>query len=242
MCLRWTPDSCAIALAWSGGGVAIWSTFGALLLCTLKWDYGLRVDPLRCNLFQIVTMEWSAEGYQLWLLRDCVEGRAVVQWEFVKSPLTVNSCMTHNGHIHLQGEDRLYVSLGNNKAHIPSGDRFDGNCHIMSGTKQWLVVPIPNAYGNCNSPIRFTAIDDEGQSLAVSGKTGLAHYSMQSKKWKLFGNECQERDFVVTGGLLWHAGFLIASSYSIPEDEDEIRVYPRDVRLDNNYVKVKKTF
>lgn len=30
---------------------------------------------------------------------------------------------------------------------------------------------------------------------------------------------------------------MIASSYSIIEDKDEIRIYPRDTRLDNNYVK-----
>jgi hypothetical protein len=54
--IRWTPDSCAMALAWSSGGIAIWSTFGALLLCTLKWDYGLNIDPLRGNPFRIVTM------------------------------------------------------------------------------------------------------------------------------------------------------------------------------------------
>lgn len=55
-CLRWTPDSCAIALAWEGGGLAIWSTFGALLLCSLKWDYGLRVDLTRDNPLHIHTM------------------------------------------------------------------------------------------------------------------------------------------------------------------------------------------
>lgn len=123
-CLRWTPDSCAIALAWSGGGLAIWSTFGALLLCTLKWDYGLRVDPLRCNLFQIQAMDWSAEGYQLWLLKNDSERRSVAQWEFTKSPLTVNACMTHNGHIYLQGEDRLYVSLGNDGQKKASGGKY----------------------------------------------------------------------------------------------------------------------
>ncbi|XP_003428173.1 guanine nucleotide exchange factor subunit Rich [Nasonia vitripennis] len=255
-CLRWTPDSCAIALAWSSGGVAIWSTFGALLMCTLKWDYGLNVDPLRGNPFQISTMEWSAEGYQLWMLKDSYilpkencsnnknhQSRSVVHWEFVKSPLTVNPCMSHNGHIYLQGEDRLYINLGhkifsnNIKVHFSNADRSDGFCHVLSGTKQWLVVPIPNAYTSCNWPIRFTAIDEEGQSIAVAGKTGLAHYSMLSRKWKLFGNEYQERDFVVTGGLLWYNGYLITSSYSIPENEDEIRIYPRDVRLDNNHVR-----
>ncbi|XP_011503887.1 PREDICTED: guanine nucleotide exchange factor subunit Rich [Ceratosolen solmsi marchali] len=112
------------------------------------------------------------------------------------------------------------------------------NGHIyLQGTKQWLIVPIPNAYTSSNWPIRFTAIDEEGESIAVAGKTGLAHYSMLSRKWKLFGNEYQERDFVVTGGLLWYHGYLITSSYSIPENEDELRLYPRNVRLDNNYVK-----
>ncbi|KAJ8679952.1 hypothetical protein QAD02_015739 [Eretmocerus hayati] len=255
-CLRWTPDSCAIALAWDSGGVAIWSTFGALLLCTLKWDYGLNIDPLKGNPFNVVTMEWSAEGYQLWMLKDPYtfpkdksapndhyQERSVVVWEFVKSPLTVNPCMSHNGHIYLQGEDRLYINLGHKifstdvKCHFSSEERINGFCHVLSGTKQWLVVPIPNAYTSCNWPIRFTAIDEEGQSIAVAGKTGLAHYSMLSRKWKLFGNEYQERDFVVTGGLLWYKGYLITSSYSIPDKEDEIRLYPRNVRLDNNYVR-----
>lgn len=63
---------------------------------------------------------------------------------------------------------------------------------------------------------------------------------MLSRKWKLFGNETQERDFIVTGGLLWHKGFLIASSYSILDDKDEIRIYPRDTRLDNNNMTCKK--
>jgi len=78
--------------------------------------------------------------------------------------------------------------------------------------------------------LQYTAIDSEGLSLAVAGRTGLAHYSLPSRKWKL-------RDFIVTGGLLWHKGYLIASSYSILDDKDEIRIYPRDTRLDNNYVK-----
>lgn len=253
-CLRWTPDSCAIALAWEGGGLAIWSTFGALLLCTLKWDYGLRVDLTRDNPLHIHTMEWSAEGYQLWMLRESPgpslteenDGaglkRSLVQLDFVKSPLTVNPCMGQHGHLYLQGEDRLYLNLGAggvqshaNSFHseIPN----DTVTQTLAGCKQWLVVPIPSAYSGANWPIRYTAIDSEGMSLAVAGRTGLAHYSLPSRKWKLFGNETQERDFIVTGGLLWHRGFLIASSYSILDDKDEVRIYPRDSRLDNNYVR-----
>ncbi|XP_035741120.1 guanine nucleotide exchange factor subunit Rich-like [Vespa mandarinia] len=256
-CLRWTPDSCAIALAWEGGGLAIWSTFGALLLCSLKWDYGLRVDLTRDNPLHIHTMEWSAEGYQLWMLRESPgpllmeengnepthSWRSLIQLDFVKSPLTVNPCMGHHGHLYLQGEDRLYLNLGGGISATTSNFHISNECpgdivtQTLAGCKQWLVVPIPSAYTGSNWPIRYTAIDNEGLSIAVAGRTGLAHYSLPSRKWKLFGNESQERDFIVTGGLLWHRGFLIASSYSLLDDRDEIRMYPRDTRLDNNYVK-----
>ncbi|XP_031831561.1 guanine nucleotide exchange factor subunit Rich [Nomia melanderi] len=259
-CLRWTPDSCAIALAWEDGGLAVWSTFGALLLCSLKWDYGLRVDLSHDNPLHIYTMEWSAEGYQLWMLRESPGPslteengnetvnlrRSLIQLDFVKSPLTINPCMGHHGHLYLQGEDRLYLNLGSgvstNTSTFHTGSEIpnDSTMQTLAGCKQWLVVPIPTAYSGSNWPIRYTAIDNEGMSIAVAGRTGLAHYSLPTRKWKLFGNETQERDFIVTGGLLWHRGFLIASSYSILDDKDEVRIYPRDARLDNNYVRTAR--
>lgn len=45
----WTPDGCAMITTWSRGGFALWSTFGALLTCSLGWDYGLNVDIQRNN-------------------------------------------------------------------------------------------------------------------------------------------------------------------------------------------------
>lgn len=90
------------------------------------------------------------------------------------------------------------------------------------------------------SLFQYTAIDSEGQNLAVAGRTGLAHYSMLSRKWKLFGNETQEKDFVVTGGLLWWRDHVVMGCYSILENRDEIRIYPRDTRLDNMFVKMAR--
>lgn len=54
--LKWTPDGCAIMLAWSNGGISLWSTFGSLLMCSLGWDYGLHVDLLKNNPFNIISM------------------------------------------------------------------------------------------------------------------------------------------------------------------------------------------
>jgi hypothetical protein len=177
-CLRWTPDSCAIALAWEGGGLALWSTFGALLLCSLKWDYGLRVDLTHDNPLHIHTMEWSAEGYQLWMLRESpgpsvteengnemfTLNRSLIQLDFVKSPLTINPCMGHHGHLYLQGEDRLYLNLGAGLSSTASGFHLatempnDSMLQTLAGCKQWLVVPIPTTYSGSNWPIRVNII------------------------------------------------------------------------------------
>lgn len=42
--------------AWGHGGVGMWSTFGALLMCSLGWDYGLNVDLQKCNPLHITSM------------------------------------------------------------------------------------------------------------------------------------------------------------------------------------------
>ena len=39
-CMKWTPDGTALAMAWERGGFSIWSTFGAMIMCSLCWDYG----------------------------------------------------------------------------------------------------------------------------------------------------------------------------------------------------------
>lgn len=54
--VRWTPDGCAMIAAWSRGGIAMWSTFGALLMCSLGWDYGLNVDIQKNNPLCISSM------------------------------------------------------------------------------------------------------------------------------------------------------------------------------------------
>lgn len=83
-------------------------------------------------------------------------------------------------------------------------------------------------------------MDPEGLHVAVSGRYGFAHYSLVERKWKLFGNEAQERDFVVVGGMMWWESFLVVAVYDIAQDRDELRFYPRDSKLDNKFAHVKR--
>ncbi|CAG9764875.1 unnamed protein product [Ceutorhynchus assimilis] len=263
----WTPDGCALVASWSQGGLAIWSTFGALLMCSLGWDYGLNVDILKCNPLQIVSMDFATEGYQLWMIRKIIETATVpkldndnsengnflanesnlIQLDFVKSALTINPCMSHQSHLYLQGEDKLYVNSADNliKTFSERSNRdeaiFGENMALTSTLaegRQWLVIPVPSTYSATNWPVRYSAIDVEGQNIAIAGRTGLAHYSMLTRRWKLFGNESQEKDFIVAGGLLWWRDYIILGCYSIVDNLDELRFYSKESKLDNKFAKM----
>ncbi|XP_055854066.1 guanine nucleotide exchange factor subunit Rich [Episyrphus balteatus] len=255
--LKWSPDSCVLIVAWDNGGISLWSTFGTMLMSSLSWDFGIHVDLLRNNPLVVDRMEWSTEGYQLFLIRR--EG-TVLQLSFVKSALTMNPSMASTSHILLQSDDTLYLNQGDNLEKIYFGSKFifpnnqaDLNVNpldsgdnlevqksvdissILSESKYWSVLQLPLTYAATNWPIRYSAIDTDGMHVAVAGRTGLAHYSLLTKRWKLFGNESQEKDFVVTGGLMWWRGFIVLGCFSLLDRTDEIRCYPEECKLDNQF-------
>lgn len=94
--MKWTSDGAAAAMSWCNGGLSLWSTFGATLMCSLGWDYGLNVDLAKNNPLNVASMDWSVEGYQLFMVRHQF-GEAlrtsVLMLDFVKSALTSNPCM-----------------------------------------------------------------------------------------------------------------------------------------------------
>ncbi|XP_030375352.1 guanine nucleotide exchange factor subunit Rich isoform X2 [Scaptodrosophila lebanonensis] len=254
--LKWSPDGCVLAVCWENGGLALWSTFGAMLMSSLSWDFGLHIDLLKQNPLQLRRLEWSTEGYQLFMTEKPRGDSNVLQMQFVKSALSINPCQTSTSHILLQGDDYLYINQGNNlektyggaKSSFPNNntDQTQPNdcielkqsldiASILAESKYWTLLQIPLNYAATNWPIRYAAIDALGLHLAVAGRTGLAHYSIHSKKWKLFGNESQEKDFVVSGGLLWWQSFIVMGCYSLLDRTDELRCYPAEYKLDNQF-------
>jgi hypothetical protein len=131
-------------------------------------------------------------------------------------------------------EDYGYYNFGSdNKKTITS-------INTLSESKHWIIITLPTQYAASNWPIRYSAIDSSGNNLAVAGRTGMALYSLVTRKWKLFGNETQEKDFVVSGAILWWNNFVILGSYSLLDHSDEIRIYPKDSKLDNRFASIIK--
>ena len=278
-CMQWSPDSMVLATSWEKGGFALWSVFGALLMCSLSWDFG-HVEHFSPNAFVVSSLAWSREGYQLWLLaQESKEGSAVatgslMQMSMAKSMLASNPsavCCCRESLL-LMTEDRLYLGVGTSSSEAPARNLTDRKVSMSNasdrskdeaaeellpstnysskmecrqqpvevGNQQWIVIQIPFSYLSTNWPVRLASVDKSGQSIAIAGRSGFAHYSILTRKWKLFGNESQEKDFEVCGGIVYYEQFVILSCYNIPESSFEIRAYPVTGRLDNTSMKICK--
>ncbi|NXD44559.1 RIC1 protein, partial [Copsychus sechellarum] len=271
--IRWSPDSCVVMVTWECGGLSLWSVFGAQLICTLGGDFAYQSDGAKKDPLKISSMTWGSEGYHLWVIdgnasdmkpernaNNEAQQFGILQFQFIKSALTVNPCMSNQEQVLLQGEDRLYLNCGDaaqtqsprntltHSEHNHSRERgpfSDGSLDsqglsTLLGHRHWHVVQIHSTYLESNWPIRFSAIDKLGQNVAVVGKFGFAHYSLLSKKWKLFGNITQEQTMMVTGGLAWWNDFIVLACYNLNDHQEELRIYLRTSNLDNAFAHISK--
>uniref|UniRef100_H0Z3M8 Guanine nucleotide exchange factor subunit RIC1 n=1 Tax=Taeniopygia guttata TaxID=59729 RepID=H0Z3M8_TAEGU len=259
--IRWSPDSCVVMVTWECGGLSLWSVFGAQLICTLGGDFAYQSDGAKKDPLKICSMTWGSEGYHLWVIDGNSSSNlksernanneaqlfGILQFQFIKSALTVNPCMSNQEQVLLQGEDRLYLNCGdaaqtqsprNTSAHSEhshsrergpfSGGSLDSQgLSTLLGHRHWHVV-------------QFSAIDKLGQNVAVVGKFGFAHYSLLTKKWKLFGNITQEQTMMVTGGLAWWNDFIVLACYNLNDHQEELRIYLRTSNLDNAFAHITK--
>lgn len=95
----------------------------------------------------------------------------------------------------------------------------------------WHTARIPATYLLHQWPIRQTVISPDGRYVAVAGRRGLAHYSVNSGRWKTFVNEEMENEFQVRGGMCWHQHILVAAVEG--NRSHELRLYSRETALDS---------
>ena len=95
----------------------------------------------------------------------------------------------------------------------------------------WHTARIPAKYLLDQWPIRCTVISSDGRYVAVSGRRGLAHYSVNSGRWKTFTNEELEDEFTVRGGMCWYQNILVAAVEV--NKTYELRLYSREKELES---------
>lgn len=75
----------------------------------------------------------------------------------------------------------------------------------------WHHAQYPPAYLHSQWPIRASSVSQDGRYVAIAGKRGLAHYSVNSGRWKVFEDSKVENSFAVRGGMCWYGHILIAA-------------------------------
>ncbi|KAL4879493.1 RIC1-domain-containing protein [Aspergillus karnatakaensis] len=98
----------------------------------------------------------------------------------------------------------------------------------------WHHAQYPPAYLHSQWPIRSSSVSQDGRYVAIAGKRGLAHYSVNSGRWRVFEDSKVENSFTVRGGMCWYGHYLIAA---IDRDGSyELCIFSRELPLSNTNV------
>uniref|UniRef100_A0A915Q7R5 Protein RIC1 homolog n=1 Tax=Setaria digitata TaxID=48799 RepID=A0A915Q7R5_9BILA len=213
----WSPLLCDEGHAKNSSSipvVAIFSSFGAQLWCSLESSSDRNIYTT--NSYHWV--DWGPEGFSLWLAADI--GLCV---------LPIAHSVNTSG---VESTDRVIFLSG---SHIYLSAAKEREQSVSAPHSIWHVLSIPNSYLSFNWPIRLVEMDDHGQWLVVAGARGFIHYNLAACKWRMFGNESQERDMLVTGGMTIWGGYVVIACYDIDRSKEELRFYPLENQLNNHF-------
>lgn len=118
-CIRWTPDNTAFAVGWQLRGLAVWSSSGCRLMCTIRQS-GLTAafspvfkpgqDLLRCEPLSggVTCLDWDDNAYQLYAIESRSASRMLA---FSFGRCCLNRGISGVSHLRqlICGEDRVLL-------------------------------------------------------------------------------------------------------------------------------------
>ncbi|CAJ0958637.1 unnamed protein product, partial [Mesorhabditis belari] len=196
--------------------LAIFSAYGGQTWCSLEASYSV---PLPMG--SLMSVEWGAEGLHLWIARST--GLSLLP--IVHNASINNPTMEHSSRVLLIGSSKLLLSPAREREPLASAP------HSV-----WTTLTPHNEYLANNWPIRFASIDrEEARFLVIAGTHGFAHGNLATGKWKIFGNESQERELITTGGVFIWKGTVGVACCNVERAAELLRFYPLNTKLDNQY-------
>uniref|UniRef100_A0A1I7ZIN4 Protein RIC1 homolog n=1 Tax=Steinernema glaseri TaxID=37863 RepID=A0A1I7ZIN4_9BILA len=196
--------------------LAIFSPFGSLLWSSLESN-----DSTLSFSDSYTSVEWGPEGYHLWLGSE--NGLSLMR--IVRSISVDRPNMEQIDSIIMLGSEQVFFSP-------PRENEQAANApHSV-----WNTFNIPSEYLATNWPVKLASVENTNpRTLVVAGQTGFCFCNIHTGKWRLFGNETQERNFLITGGItLWNEQ-IVAVGYDAESAREEIRLYPISKQLDNQF-------
>ncbi|GAO14440.1 hypothetical protein UVI_02031670 [Ustilaginoidea virens] len=220
--LCYSPDGYCLFAGFEKGW-ATWSMFGKLGSNSFGADAGISSGNDEQWLCGVSSASWIGGGSEILLVGPRHE--AIWSLEMAKSAVT--GCY-HEANVFrtaLQTPTAVMVYRGYDLPDMTS---------ISAEPFLWHTAKIPASYLLNQWPIRQTVISPDGRYVAVAGRRGLAHYSVNSGRWKTFATEEMENEFQIRGGMCWYQHILIAAVES--NRNYELRLFSRETALDMSQV------
>lgn len=218
--LSYSPDGYCLFAGFEKGW-ATWSVYGKALSSTFHADQAITSANGEEWLSGVLDAAWIGGACDLLLASRAHE--AVWLLEMARSAVTGCYSPANLFRTVLQSTSSVMVYRGYDLPDLTS---------ISAEPSLWHTTRIPAVYLLNQWPIRCTAVSPDGRYVAVAGRRGLAHYSVNSGRWKTFANEAMENEFQVRGGMCWYQNILVAAVEA--NRSFELRLYSREAALDNS--------
>jgi hypothetical protein len=216
--LSYSPDGYCLFAGYERGW-ATWSVYGKPLTASFGADGAIASANGEEWLSGVLDAAWIGGASELLLVSRSHE--AVWLLEMARSAVTGCYSAANLFRTVLQTTSSVMIYRGYDLPDLTS---------ISAEPFLWHTARIPATYLLNQWPIRCTVISPDGRYVAVAGRRGLAHYSISSGRWKTFGNEAAESEFLVRGGMCWYQNILVAAVEA--NRSHEIRLYSREGQLD----------
>jgi len=216
-CLLWSPDGYCLFAGYEHGW-ACWSVFGK----EGSSSFGANMAHAESNqeqwLLSVKGARWTSGGSEI-LLISADDARF---WKIEISRSAAMGCFSCANLVRalLQTPLELTVYRGHELPDLTS---------ISNEASLWHHAPYPPVYLHHQWPIKACVVSQDGRYIAIAGRRGLAHYSVQSGRWKTFSDHAVENSFAVRGGMCWFNHILAVATENA--GGYDLRLYSRELEL-----------
>lgn len=220
--LIYSPDGYCLFAGYENGW-AMWSVYGKSLWHSFGTNSAITSANKETWLSGIRDASWIGNACEILLVG--LESEDIWSLEMARSAVT--GCYS---------PPNLFrtVLLSSSSVMVYRGYDLPDLTSISAEPFLWHTARIPANYLLNQWPIKCTVVSSDGRYVAVAGRRGLAHYSINSGRWKTFANEAMENEFHVRGGMCWYQHILVAAVEA--NRSYELRLYSRETALDSSTV------
>jgi hypothetical protein len=197
--LVYSPDGYCLFAGYEKGW-AMWSVYGKPGATSFSADRTLSEANGEAWLLGVHDAFWVGSGAELLILGQ--ESNRLFVLEMARSAVTGCFSSANISRSLMQTSTGFMIYRGYDLPDLTT---------ISADVSLWHHVQVPHHYLVDQWPIRCAVISNDGRYVAVAGKRGLAHYSVNSGRWKMFDDPFVENEFTVRGGMCWFQHVLIAA-------------------------------